>query len=71
MAKTYEIIVKQGWEEPFEIKASSLAEAIHMIDNNEVDPLSYGGDGNERYFLRTGSANQPEYKEFKRKEVQA
>ena len=42
MSNTYEIIVETGWSETFEVKAGSLAEALELIDNDEIDPLSYG-----------------------------
>ena len=45
MSNTYEIIVETGWSETFEVKAGSLAEALELIDSDEIDPLSYGKVG--------------------------
>ena len=64
MSNTYEIIVETGWSETFEVKASSLAEALELIDNNEVDPLSYGKVGDQKYNLRVRGSNKAAYKEI-------
>tara|TARA_R100001530_G_scaffold16356_1_gene14413 strand:+ start:417 stop:785 length:369 start_codon:yes stop_codon:yes gene_type:complete len=64
LSNTYEIIVETGWSETFEVKAGSLAEALELIDNDEIDPLSYGKVGDQKYNLRVGGSNNAVYKEI-------
>ena len=63
--RTWEIVVETGWSETFEVEASSLADALELIDSDEVDPLSYGKVGDQKYSLRVGTPNRAAYKEIK------
>ena len=63
--RTWEIVVETGWSETFEVEAGSLADALEMIDCDEIDPLSYGKVGDQKYSLRVGTPNRASYLEIK------